>query len=399
MKQLGRHIASLDGVRGAAITAVIIYHAGRGLPYAGSHEQIVQQLVGIGWIGVDLFFVLSGFLITGILLDSKGSDGYFRTFYGRRALRIFPLYFAFVAVIMWLAPLLRLVGPEDAQRLHASQPWYWTYTVNALITRGGWAMTPWHTGHLWSLSVEEQFYLLWPAVVLMTGRRGLIRLSLGIVVGVALLRAVLVALGGPSLGVYVLLPTRMDELTLGAALAGLVRDPQAWRTVTRRTAPVAAFAACVLLVMVRRQLLMPTNAASEVVGYVALAFLSGALLVSALSTRALSVVWESSALRFLGRYSYGLYMWHQLTITELQQRVISVDKLPVIGGSHLPANAFFVVVAFLSSIAMALISWHLIENPFLKLKSMLPYKKAAEQPAVTSPFPARMKPFSQALPD
>jgi peptidoglycan/LPS O-acetylase OafA/YrhL len=393
-----RHIASLDGVRGAAIIAVILYHAGRGLTYVGSHEQIVQQLVGIGWIGVDLFFVLSGFLITGILLDARGSEGYFRVFYGRRALRIFPLYFAFVAAVMWIAPMLGLVGSEDAARLHASQPWYWTYTVNALVTRGGWAMTPWHTGHLWSLSVEEQFYLLWPAVVLVAGRRRLISISLAIVAGVALLRAAIVATTGPSLGVYVLLPTRMDELALGAALAGLARDPQSWRFVARLTAPVAALSAGVLLFMVRGQLLMPTNGPSEAVGYIALAWLAGALLVSALNVKALSVVWESAPLRFLGRYSYGLYMWHQLTITELQH-FLPASRLPVVGGSHLPGNALFIVIAFGTSIAAALVSWHLIEYPFLKLKVLLPYQKATKPSAYAAEVPAEMKGFSQALPE
>ena len=394
MLRLDRHIASLDGVRGAAILAVIVYHAGRGLTYTGSHEQIVQQLVGIGWIGVDLFFVLSGFLITGILLDSKGSERYFRTFYGRRALRIFPLYFVFVAAILWVVPLLRLIGPDDAARLHASQPWYWTYTVNALVARGGWAMTPWHTGHLWSLSVEEQFYLLWPAIVLVTARRTLIKVSFGIVVGVALLRAIVVAAAGPSLGIYVMLPTRMDELALGAALAGLAREPQAWRAVSRWTAPAAVLSAGVLLVMVRRQLLMPTNGPSEVVGYVALACLSGALLVGALNARKALIVWENPALRFLGRYSYGMYMWHQLTIAELQRHV-APGRLPVIGGSHLPGNALFVLVALVTTIAVALLSWHMIEYPFLKLKTLLPYRKRSENAAPARVLPAEVNDSSQ----
>jgi len=399
MKGPGRHIPSLDGVRGAAIIAVLVYHAGRGLTYSGSHEQIVQQLVGFGWIGVDLFFVLSGFLITGILRDSRGSEGYFRIFYGRRALRIFPLYFAFVAAVIWVAPLLHLVGPDDAERLRASQPWYWTYTVNALVTRGGWAMTPWHTGHLWSLSVEEQFYLLWPAVVLMAGRRTLIRISFGIVIGVAVLRAILVAVNGPSLGIYVLLPTRMDELTIGAALAGLARDPQSWRTVTRWTPVAAVLSAGVLFVLARRQLLMPTSGPAEVVGYVALGGLSGSLLVSALNAEKLAVVWDNAPLRFLGRYSYGLYMWHQMTITELQRYVLPPDRLPVIGGSHLPANAAFVLIAFACSIAAALVSWHLIEQPFLKLKALLPYEKTVRKGECVGPLPAEMKTISQALPD
>jgi len=134
----------------------------------------------------------------------------------------------------------------------------------------------------------------------------------------------------------------------------------------------------VLVVMVRRQLLMPTSAWSEIVGYLALGCLSGVLLVSALNVKKLSFVWENAPLRFLGRYSYGLYIWHEMTIAELQQHVIPPGGLPVIGGSHLPANAAFVLLALVTSIGVALVSWYAIEYPFLKLKALLPYGKTGK---------------------
>src|SRR5207244_13039880 len=122
-------------------------------------ERLVAKLGAYGIVGVDLFFVLSGFLITGLLLDSKGAPGYFRNFYARRTLRIFPLYYAVLALLFLVLPLLVALPPplEDA-RTH--QVWLWTYTANFYIAAKAswWALT--YVSHFWSLAIEEHFYLL-----------------------------------------------------------------------------------------------------------------------------------------------------------------------------------------------------------------------------------------------
>ncbi len=374
---LGRHIPALDGVRGLAILLVMTYHAARSLQYAGSHEQIVQGLVGIGWIGVDLFFVLSGFLITGILLDAKGSDGYFRSFYARRVLRIFPLYLVFVAVATLASPGVR-----------ASQGWYWTYLVNAMIARGGWSTAAWKTGHLWSLSVEEQFYLVWPAVVFLVSRRTLVRLGVALLVAASALRAALLAAYGPTIGIYVLLPTHMDGLAMGAVLAAIARDPALWRRLERWALPTAVVAVATLAFAYRRDLLMPTAASTELLGFPALALLGGVAIAGAVTAPAGSWrgrLWSQPALRFFGRYSYGLYVWHQLAIWVFGLYVLPLNRLPVIAGSHLPGNALFVVLSFAVSVVVALASWYLLENPFLKLKRLVPYGQATSSRKETTP--------------
>jgi len=376
----GGHIPALDGLRGVAIILVVVYHAARGLPYVGSREQVVQSLVNLGWVGVDLFFVLSGFLITGILLDAKGGSGYFRTFYGRRVLRIFPLYLTYVAFVVWLAPALGLEPPRAAAQLRGEQAWYWSYMVNALVARWGWASAPWHTAHLWSLSVEEQFYLVWPALVFALSRRNLIRTAVGIAAAAMALRVLLVSTAGASVGVYVLLPTRMDGLALGAVLAGLARERDAWPRLRRWAPAVAGGAILTLTAIFRREWLLPSGTLTEMAGYAALALLSAAAVVSAVGAAAGTVaasLWTNPLLRFFGRYSYGLYVWHQVTIAMLQEHLLPPGRLPLVRGSHLPGYVLFVALAFLLCVGVALVSWHALEYPFLQLKRLLPYRRAA----------------------
>src|SRR5262245_1871381 len=151
------HVQSLDGLRGIAILLVMLFHfSDNGSDLAPSSvlvDRIFHRLSGAGWIGVDLFFVLSGFLITGILFDAKGTPSYFRNFYVRRALRIFPLYYV-ALVLLLIMPLM--VQHRPVPHLAARDAgWYFAYLSNVKMARAGW---PSHTGlaHLWSLSVEEQ---------------------------------------------------------------------------------------------------------------------------------------------------------------------------------------------------------------------------------------------------
>ncbi len=382
----GRYIPELDGVRGAAILAVMAYHVARVLTYTGSHEQTVQGLLSTGWIGVDLFFVLSGFLITGILLDAKGRASFFRTFYARRVLRIVPVYIVFVAVATIVAPALGWTTPQDADTLHRAQGWYWTYLVNVLIARQGWRAAVWHTGHLWSLSVEEQFYLLWPAIVFASSRRTLLRVAVALGVCAVVGRAALVMAGGPTVGMYVLLPARVDGLIVGAMLAVLARDPEGWRQL-RRLMPFMAVAAVVALVLIyRRDLLAPTETWTEIAAYPSLALLGGAAIISGIDPRGGSIarrLWAHPLLRFFGRYSYGLYLWHQLAFAWFAAHILPPSRLPVIAGSHLPGHALFIVLAFAVSVGWALASWYLVEYPFLRLKRFAPYYTSASKNLTT----------------
>jgi peptidoglycan/LPS O-acetylase OafA/YrhL len=219
-----RHIPALDGVRGVAVLLVISNHLGSALipPYANLIDYGAGKLVGYTWVGVDLFFVLSGYLITGILSDTRHSEHYFRNFYARRALRIFPLYYAFLLAIFVLLPRVGLVLPEPDVMHH--QAWFWTYVSNFYFARLGWL--PMSTGHLWSLSIEEQFYLLWPLVVLLIPRQTLARTCATLIGVIVVGRAVLIHLGLSVLQVYLLTPTHLDPLLAGAFVALVARSPR-----------------------------------------------------------------------------------------------------------------------------------------------------------------------------
>ncbi|MBX6333162.1 MAG: acyltransferase [Gemmatimonadaceae bacterium] len=373
-----RHIPALDGVRGVAILLVFTYHALRGLPVVRWHEELINRAANAGWVGVDLFFVLSGFLITGILLEAKGGTRYFRSFYTRRVLRIFPLYFACVALVIWLVPALHLATPADAATLRSEQWWYWTYLVNVMVARHDWPSAVWNTGHLWSLSIEEQFYLLWPAVVLVLDDRALLRTAAALVLGATLLRGALVIAHASATAIYVLLPTRMDSLAAGAGLAVLARAPGAWAAL-RRWAPAAGTVAALALaaIIYREGMLYSERRLTQLAGYPALVALAAVTIVSATSAPAGSVrawFWSHPVLRFFGRYSYGLYVWHHLAIPLLRTYVLPDAALPAFHGSHLPGYALFYLLALAVSLGVALASWHLLEHPFLSLKRFVPYQ-------------------------
>src|SRR5262245_4715813 len=155
----------------------------------------VSAFFGWGWVGVDLFFVLSGFLITGILFDAKEKERYFRNFYVRRALRIFPLYYAVLALTLLVVPWLTPNLAPDFQPATSAQAWLWLYAANVLQAyEGSWCLGP--LNHFWSLAIEEHFYLAWPAVIYLASRRMAMRLCGGLFAASILARAFWLAAGG-----------------------------------------------------------------------------------------------------------------------------------------------------------------------------------------------------------
>ncbi len=174
------HVPVLDGLRGLAILLVLLHHFANVYAPSAWTRNAWHRVVGSGWCGVDLFFVLSGFLITGILHDARRGPGYFRNFYMRRVLRIFPLYYGVLAALFLAYPLLAGSHQRFAA-LAEHQPWLWLYAQNfKVILSGDWV--PCGMNHFWSLAVEEQFYLFWPFVVFACRRRTLLHVSVALVV-------------------------------------------------------------------------------------------------------------------------------------------------------------------------------------------------------------------------
>jgi peptidoglycan/LPS O-acetylase OafA/YrhL len=372
----GDRIPALDGVRGIAILLVLFLHV---VIYSGLQKSVLidSALLAAGqaaWLGVDLFFVLSGFLITGILYDAKGSPQYFSSFYGRRVLRIFPLYYGFLACMYLVAPLL--LTPEEAGALHAKQVWYWTYLANVDVALHGWP-EPGHLGHFWTLAIEEQFYLIWPLVVLVCDRRRLMMICIACALIALMVRTAIPVLVEP-LAAHVLLPTRVDTLAIGGLVALLMRAP-AGRVWLQRWAHVilviGAVWLCVLFFV--RKGLSAGDPVVQTMGYSVIAVTSAALIATAVEGRGLQWlrrVLASPPLIFLGKYSYGLYVVHHPIIFVVADSGLTVDAFPQIGGSSIPGVLAFGAVTVSLSIGTALISWHLWEAPFLRLKKYLPYR-------------------------
>lgn len=375
-----RHLPRLDGLRGVAIGLVMLHHFtiyGGMRPGVGL-DRLYYALGQSAWWGVDLFFVLSGFLITGILIDAKGGSDYFRNFYARRALRIFPLYYGTLAAVFWAAPLVSAASGAWEQEVRA-QGWYWTYLVNLRTAHQGWPAFL-GLGHFWSLAVEEQFYLFWPVVVLLCTRRALPWLCCVLMAASLLLRIGL-AVTDRHVAAYVLMPARMDALAAGALLASAAREPLWWREVRRWAQRVGVAAAgCLVGLFLMDGVLDAERTGVQTIGFTLTAAVSAALLVRAIDSDESALVGRALAsrtLRALGRYSYGLYIFHHLLVFVLADKLRIVQDSPRLGGSQLPGQMLFLVVASAASMGVALLSWYSWEEPFLRLKRFFPNRSAA----------------------
>ncbi|MFL6195572.1 MAG: acyltransferase family protein [Thermoanaerobaculia bacterium] len=359
--------AALDGLRGIAILLVLLLHFTMygGPRAAGGLDLLVQRFAFAGWIGVDLFFVLSGFLITGILYDSKGGERYFRNFYARRLLRIAPLYYGALVVFLVLLPAL-WPGHAGLRSLRQEGFWYWTYLVNVEIAREGWPGFG-MLGHFWSLAVEEQFYLVWPLAVFLLRRRPLMAVCAGAIV-LAVGCRLLLQMAGNAPAAFVLTPARLDALAAGALLALAVRGPGGAAAAARWARPVLIVSAAGLgLLFAWKRGLPSEDPVVSVAGQALLAALFAALLALTLAAppEARGVRWLAApVLVFFGRYSYGLYVLHH-PLLFLKPAGLSYAALP--------GWLLFVVGATGVSVAAALLSWRFLEKPFLDLKDRFPY--------------------------
>jgi peptidoglycan/LPS O-acetylase OafA/YrhL len=356
---VGQHIAALDGIRGTAILLVVIHHLARSVEFEFNLIHPLLRGAAFGWIGVDLFFVLSGFLITGILYDSKASGGYFKNFHMRRVLRIFPLYYGALLLVL----LLRAIWPEAGIYGSESQAWVWVYLTNVVIARKGLGVFG-LVDHFWYLAVEQHFYLVWPLAVFLLNRRWLMQLAGGLFTLSLGLRVVLTLEGtGPDTA-YVLTPLRLDALCLGSILALALRRPEGVPNLVKPAWLVGGASMMgILAIVVVRHTAYYADPVMQTLGYSLLAVFFGALLILSL-TSSLQCVFGSRILRWLGKYSFGIYIWHPIVF------ILALHTEParaLRGGSGMVEMIVSVVLAVGVMLAVALLSWHLWESRFLKL--------------------------------
>jgi peptidoglycan/LPS O-acetylase OafA/YrhL len=356
-----QHYPALDGLRGIAILAVFCYHFGGGRTSSNWLIDIWSSLADTGWMGVDLFFVLSGFLITGILYDTAHLPNRVRNFYARRSLRIFPIYYGILLLFLALTPVLGL-------HWKPGHLLYFFYLSNmmpifapGLASPGHWMMV----GHLWSLAVEEQFYLVWPFIVWhVRDRRTLLRVSLSIMAAALILRLVLVSRGVSYGYIFPILPTRIDTLVCGGIAALLVRGSSPRCLPLRGVLLASGFASLALLFGMR--FTTHGNQLLDTFGYTIIAICFACLVFSAQQGRGLIArIGRFHFLQFFGRYSYGLYLYHGLLFVFLVQLVRPVQRLL---HSDLMGGVVVVVASLAITLGAAMLSYHYFEAPLLKLK-------------------------------
>jgi len=371
------HYAQLDGLRGLAILLVMLYHFC--LPHSSFHGKgapWVLQFAQTGWMGVDLFFVLSGFLITGILVETRAHPHYFRNFLARRFLRIWPLYYLSLVVLIVLPGFVLTSVPPQVQSMQDSQAWFWLYAANWLFAlEGGFTQTS--GGYFWSLAVEEQFYLVWPFVVYALSDRQILRVSVALLATSLLLRIVLSSFGFSTGALYAMTFTHLDGLAVGACLAICVRSQHLMARV-QRALPWAAAAAAAGLVITRvldgdfffwsRQM--------ATYGFTCCAVLFGALLVWSLNAGTalpLGRLFSAGWMRQMGKYSYALYLVHVPIAGALFPPVSRALEPLRASLGYDAAFVCFVVIAFAASWVTAWLSWQLFERRILALKRYFNY--------------------------
>ena len=369
---------ALDGLRAVAVIMVFFQHYGAGKAF----------LFGWGWTGVDVFFVLSGFLITGILYDSRNKLRRYRDFYIRRTLRIFPLYYAVWIGILLFAPIAQwqwnwrwALWPAYLGNyarfffLHVhGDPYRFDRLTFGLIVNA-WFGAPMHLyiGHFWSLCVEEQFYLLWPFVVYRVHKRvTLMRLCVAVILITPLLRWLLsVLLPVPLLHMelfYRSLPTRVDALLLGGLIALALRGPQQAivRSLRRPLLAISTLAFLVLYFVSTKLLLLPLEGSAStwlaILGFTLIDLFAAALILECIHPGSLiGRILTLPPLRALGIVSYGFYVYHDLFH----------DFYSVLAIRFFPAHVYSVtlLLAFSSTLVISTLSYILLERPMLRLKS------------------------------
>jgi peptidoglycan/LPS O-acetylase OafA/YrhL len=369
----GKRLKSLDGLRGLAILAVIAEHTLRLHEPSTMFSKLWAAVQESSWAGVDLFFVLSGFLITGILLDSRHDKRYFLNFYARRTLRIFPLYYAVLAVAILIVPAV--VGysrlPELYSRLVTNQIWLWTYLQNYLQSSGPHALPGF--GHFWSLAVEEQFYWFWPLVVFLLPRRHLFRLCLAVCALLPLLRLILMLAGERNWAIRQYTFTRVDTLIWGAIAALVVRDMHLLQKYRRGAMVIISLSSLALGAILVRDGFVPYEASETIlIGYSAFGALFSALIYHSVTTSGLvPTLLSGRVLRWFGKYSYAIYIFHW-PVTQAYTAVLAKRVAPDSPYLSVLSCCFFVTVV---SSGIAYLSWNLFEERILRFKRYFEYEQ------------------------
>lgn len=363
-----RRIPALDGLRGVAVLFVLVFHT--------TYLHRISDLDEVTWrmtrglnVGVDIFFVLSGFLITGILIRTRHQPRYFRNFYIKRLLRIFPLYYLVIAVSVFAPILFPFLQANDVPILPYWGANFWLFLSNI------WGAVP-HPilGVSWSLSYEEQFYMFWPLVVLMFAGANLTRACLGLICVGVTSRGLLAF--DVSENLLLVLLARLDLLAIGALVAiwdtsdRHPTEPLAWRF-SKILAATAALALAVICWTAEGFWgpYMTVFGKLAVGGLTAAAIIAIKFCPAHFGVGCKMLEWR--ALCSFGKYSYAIYLLHS-PLDAVLRRAIDINSFvfPILG-TELPMQTLYWGLIGAICWCAGWSSWHLIEMHFLKFKSTL----------------------------
>jgi len=364
---------ALDGVRGLAIIGVLLTHASY-IFTTGSH------VLAMGWTGVDLFFVLSGFLITGILIDTKRAQNRAKSFYARRILRIFPIYYLTIVVVLIAQQHLAWLRTVAEMQTWADRlPYLFYYKNLAPLWQHGQAHQT-LLSHFWSLAGEEQFYFLWPMLVWHFSTKTVYKVCAGALCFTLLLRIVLGAHFGFGAWMQFFPLTRSDGLFVGSGLAALLATGHRPSYKQLLTWGLAGLSTLVLVVIFRgREELLYGGPVMCTIGYSGLAIFFGVLIAYCVQSEGPLVrFFEAPWIRAFGRYSYGMYVYHLPLYYVIEHFAKQWFSLAF----PLPNKYAILYLAVLVSItyAIAWLSFRFFEQKFLRLKRR--FEPVFENPAV-----------------
>ncbi len=392
------YFPALDGLRALAVLMVLFVHA-------------APDLCPWGWMGVQTFFVLSGFLISGILVDSRAAAGRYRNFYARRALRIFPLYYG---VLLLCGGGLWVTGgswPKHAWLWLVylqNFAWFLRGTFSDLLrTSGGKVFGA--VGHLWSLAVEEQFYLIWPPIVFACASRRRLAAICGLLIAARLLLAPVLVSTLPAKilqdgFIYRTLPTQWDGFLMGALLALWLRRGRAGRPrATPHWRPAGAVAGGALLGVVALFALLHrstgwirgedvfayTSSFEATIGLPLVNLVSLCVVVAVIQPGTWAFrLCHLAPLRALGRVSYGFYVFHLLVLQMVRGPVLrAVARHGWSGGEWMVVLSTGVLTA-----AISFLSFRYFESPFLRFKDRLTVRAGRRAELRDVPEPVASKP-------
>jgi peptidoglycan/LPS O-acetylase OafA/YrhL len=366
----------LDGIRGIAILAVLLFHFIAPENREGLANAAVSWLFSYGALGVDLFFVLSGFLITGILYDARTDAHYFRNFYMRRLLRIFPLYYGVLVIIFLVLPLIPELRGSELSGLRSHQAWAWLYAVNIyLAIHDGWVLS--YIEHFWSLAVEEQFYLIWPLAVWLLAAKPRVFLTFSfLVAATSFVGRIAASLAGAGpVVIEVLTPFQLDALAIGGFFAVYLRQPGGEAGARRLVVPLALAGLGLLVIQFGARHLTTRGNVLESVRGGAFHLLLAALLLKGL-LGSVSSGWTrfllSRPLAFLGKYSYGLYVYHHFFSYYFSTHRTDLILAARLGCSSMTALVLQASAGIAASVVLAWLSYEFFEKHCLRLKRYWP---------------------------